>query len=359
MPDVDYYDVLGVGKAASSTEIKTAYRRLAKSHHPDAGGSALTFQLVREAYDTLSDPLRRAGYDADGRTVRAPIRPRPRRRFGDEPGYVPEQVVIDPDDLEWWEFAAQDGRVRHGRRRGPGHTPVVAAVAGMVLVLLPVLTGVGFTAPTLIIWLLLTAGTALLVQRLARGYLAAARARNRFAAEFGEKRVFGTPGTETDELAERLTAGLLEHYLTRLPGARIFHGISWPDSVFADIDHAVLCGKRLVLIESKLWLPGHYATGDDGRLQRNGRAFRGGGSRLTESLAEYRRLLPGVALRGAMIVYPSRTGAVTTDFEDRALAPPMTPEQFLQEIGGWLAAEPSTVDAATMRIVCDRVVGSV
>lgn len=358
MPDVDYYDVLGVGKAASSTEIKTAYRRLAKSHHPDAGGSARMFQLVREAYDTLSDPLRRAGYDAGGRNVRAPIRPRPRRRFGDEPGYVPEQVTIDPDDLEWWEFAAQDERVRHGRRRSPGHTPVAVAVAGMVLVLLPVLTGVGFTAPTLIIWLLLTAGTALLVQRLARGYLAASRAKNQFAAEFGGERVFGTPGTETDELAERLTADLLERYLTRLPGARIFHGISWPDSVFADIDHAVLCGKRLVLIESKLWLPGHYETDEDGRLLRNGRAFRGGGSRLTESLAEYRRLLPGVALRGAMIVYPSRTGEVTTDYEDRAPAPPMTPEQFLHEIGAWLAADPSTVDSATMRTVRDRVVGT-
>ena len=359
MPDVDYYEVLGVGKAASVTEIKTAYRRLAKSHHPDAGGSALTFQLVREAYDTLSDPMRRAGYDADGRSVRMPIRPRPRRRFGDEPGYVPEAVVIDPDDLEWWEFAAQDHRVRHGRRRGPGHTPVVAAVGGMVLVLLPVLTGVGFSAPTLIVWLILTAGTALLVQRLARGYLAASRAKNRFAAEFGGKRVFGSPGTESDELAERLTADLLERYLTRLPGARIFHGLSWPDSVFADVDHAVLCGKRLVLVESKLWLPGHYETDDDDRLLRNGRAFRGGGSRLAESLAEYRRILPGVTLRGAMIVYPSRTGEVTTDHDDPSLTPPMTPEQFLHEIGGWLAAEPSTVDSATMRIVRDRVVGTV
>jgi len=41
-------------------------------------------------------------------------------------------------------------------------------------------------------------------------------------------------------------------------GVRIFHGLAWPGSVFTDIDHALLCGRRLVLIESKSWLPGHY-----------------------------------------------------------------------------------------------------
>jgi hypothetical protein len=209
----------------------------------------------------------------------------------------------------------------------------------------------------LVVWLLLTAGTAVLVQRLARGYLAASKARAAYAEEFGGRTVFGNPGVERDELAERLTAELLELYLTRLPGARIFHGLALPGSVFADVDHAVLCGKRLVLIESKLWLPGHYEIGPDDRLLRNGRPFRGGGSRLTESLAAYRELLPGVALRGAMIVYPSRSGGLTTADPDDLAAAPMTPETFLHEIGDWLAAEPSTVDHDALRAVRDQVVG--
>jgi hypothetical protein len=358
VPEVDYYEVLGIGREATPAELKTAYRRLAKTMHPDTGGTVGTFRLLREAYDTLSDPFTRARYDA-GRPAVIPARPapRPRRRFGDEPGFVPDLPVLDADELDWWHFAGEDTRVRHGRRRGPGHTPVVAAVAGMVLVLLPLVTGVGFSPPVLVVWLLLTAGTALLVQRLARGYLAAARAREAYAAEFGGRTVFGSPGTERDELAERLTADLLETYLTRLPGARIFHGLAWPGSVFADVDHAVLCGKRLVLIESKLWLPGHYETGRDGRLLRNGRAFRGGGSRLSESLTAYRDLLPGVALRGAMIVYPSRSGGLTTADPGDLLAPPMTPETFLHEIGEWLAAEPSTVDHDALRAMRDQVVG--
>lgn len=231
MPDVDYYEVLGLRRDATAADVKAAYRRLAKTMHPDGGGTVGTFRLLREAYDVLSDPVARARYDSGGATVvPVPVRPRPRRRFGDEPGFVPDLPDLDAEDLGWWHFAGEDTRMRHGRRRGPGHTPVVVAVAGMVLVLLPLVTGVGFSTPVLIVWLLLTAGTALLVQRLARGYLRAAKAREAYAEEFGGRTVFGTPGTERDELPERLTADLLEGYLTRYRDARSSTSASRPNS---------------------------------------------------------------------------------------------------------------------------------
>lgn len=63
----DYYEILQVPATATSAEIKTAYRRLAKIFHPDknAGSPAAEekFKQVKEAYETLINPLRRRKYD--------------------------------------------------------------------------------------------------------------------------------------------------------------------------------------------------------------------------------------------------------------------------------------------------------
>ena len=53
-------------EGASAAEIKKAYRKLAKEHHPDAGGDAAKFQEASEAYEVLSDTEKRQGYDAYG-----------------------------------------------------------------------------------------------------------------------------------------------------------------------------------------------------------------------------------------------------------------------------------------------------
>ena len=66
----DPYHILGVGRQASPEEIKEAYRRLARAHHPDlAPGNPHAedrFKDISTAYDTLSDPGRRKAYDNDG-----------------------------------------------------------------------------------------------------------------------------------------------------------------------------------------------------------------------------------------------------------------------------------------------------
>lgn len=64
----DYYKVLGVGKNASTDEIKRSYRKLAQQHHPDKGGDPQKFKEINEAYQVLSDPQKRAQYDQFGTT---------------------------------------------------------------------------------------------------------------------------------------------------------------------------------------------------------------------------------------------------------------------------------------------------
>jgi curved DNA-binding protein len=100
--DEDFYQVLGVPRDADQDEIQRAYRRLARTYHPDVNSDPAAedrFKQISEAYDVLSDPQTRRRYDAFGRDFRQ----------------VPEDV--DPDT---WRRAQAAGARPRGQDAGGG-----------------------------------------------------------------------------------------------------------------------------------------------------------------------------------------------------------------------------------------------
>ena len=67
---MDFYVILGLERGATLADVKRAYKRLARKHHPDINPgdrmAAAKFRQIAEAYETLSDPERRRHYDTTG-----------------------------------------------------------------------------------------------------------------------------------------------------------------------------------------------------------------------------------------------------------------------------------------------------
>ncbi len=99
----DYYKILGVGQDADEKEIKRAFRKLARKHHPDVnpGDEAAEerFKEINEAYEVLSDPEKRAKYDRLGADW---------QRW--------QQSGGRPGDFNWGQWAGAPGgvHVRYG-----------------------------------------------------------------------------------------------------------------------------------------------------------------------------------------------------------------------------------------------------
>jgi molecular chaperone DnaJ len=66
----DYYDILGLSKSASDSDIKSAYRKLAMKYHPDRNPgdkkAEENFKEISEAYEVLKDPQKKAAYNQFG-----------------------------------------------------------------------------------------------------------------------------------------------------------------------------------------------------------------------------------------------------------------------------------------------------
>lgn len=110
----NHYDVLGVDQDATQPQLKAAYRALAKELHPDllSEEEADAFKVVSIAYATLSDPQKRAEFDAelgDPGVLRAahPLKPEDLKTtwVGTQLQFTAERIIDEPG-FEWDEFAS-------------------------------------------------------------------------------------------------------------------------------------------------------------------------------------------------------------------------------------------------------------
>lgn len=216
-----HYEVLRVAVTATEKEIKVAYRRAARTAHPDHGGDAATFRRVTAAYETLIDPQRRKAYD--------------RSYAAGTAGAAPSDAGAHFDAPAAGSRASATVRRPGGGRNTAGDPPVYV----------PPYEGSG--------------NVPLIPLEQARQQV------------HGMPRKRGIFGAEARIQREMRTVQLLSRQvLPAIPAARLINGLQSPADN-SHIDHAVLSGYRLALVNSMLLPKGAYAW--DGRtLNHGGRA---------------------------------------------------------------------------------------
>lgn len=177
-----------------------------------------------------------------------------------------------------------------------------------------------------------------------------------------ERRVHGVPGEGLDnatdrfgavnvaigQLGERMTATLLEELLV-MPGVQIVHGLKFPGSRSADVDHAIVAGNRVAFIDTKLWKPAAYVMDPSGTILENGRMNVHRQSNHSAAVEKLAALLPHCDVRGWIVIHPQSDGDFNvTSRNVYARTQLVDAYSLLREAGEWLSAEGKNLNLLVM-----------
>ena len=388
---VTHYEVLGVPPTADTAEIRKAYQRRLRTSHPDTGGSTGLFRLVQEAYEVLSDPARRAAYDSGtDKNSGGTSGQRPQQKPSPQPDSSQQKSKAAFTDMEqppapppWTGPAVEyrpplvppSGEPQKIRRPAPPWTRTwrtVFFVLGSVCIVPPLFSTIWYFSTTqsnpnwLVMGLtcllitVLTAGFWFVIARLPKWWTTRKRpapptvlASAYLVEEILSRPVHGVPGrglsvgrfgdkAEIGAEGERRTARLItDSVLSGIPSARLINGLRWPGSEHADLDHAVIAGNKIALIDSKMWADGAYWW-DNKQLFRNGRELRAFG--LGAGVEAIRAAYPGFVVDGWVVLH-SPSGSLTMPSVERAGMFPLpgrapvrlvTPLELVNEVRAFL-----------------------
>ncbi|GAB4099850.1 J domain-containing protein [Sinomonas halotolerans] len=309
-----HYEVLGVPVTASVAEIKRAYRRAARQHHPDHGGDPLEFRRVTLAFEVLSRPDRRTAYDRSYFTS-SPQREEQGGRREEHSGRREEHSGRAEGAPSAAAGTTADGGVHAHARRTAGQRSQWAEPAVYEP---PFAEGVVPLVPADI----------------------AAR------PEHGEPRRRGLFGAEARIQRERSTAALIRRQvLAQIPSARLLNGLRSPaDS--AHIGHAVLAGYRLALVESMLVPRGNYAW-DGAHLVHGSRTV--APPLLAHQVRHFQNLFPELNVQGFVLVATPDGNPHEPVIDVRrgaeGIIEPLNASKFVRELRHFLSSgpQPNTV----------------
>lgn len=154
---------------------------------------------------------------------------------------------------------------------------------------------------------------------------------------------FGAQAVALGSAGERFSAEFMQELL-RIPGTRIFHGLKFPGSIDADVDHAIVNGDKIVFVDSKMWKAGDYRWQWDGVIERKDDSGKTTiNSNFHTAVMGYRRMLPEAQMRSHILIYSASGRPVIVDNSnaeqphspDAPVTELIAAQEFFQQVGDW------------------------